>query len=113
MTIAKSMGIEEFFALELYDAAADYLALLGITPAHPHGTPLHDDSPTPELRRREDASEGLGIYLGCVLFDMMEAGCHDPERLRKAVSDGLMLVVRAAHEKLLPSQGMHAQLISA
>lgn len=113
MTIAKRMGPGEFFALELYGAAADYLALLGITPAHPHGTPLLDDSPTPELRRREEASVDLGIYLGCVLFDMMEAGCYDPELLRQAVSDSLILVIRAAHERLLPSQVTPAQQVSA
>lgn len=113
MTIAKKVGIEEYFALELYAAAAQYLVLFGVTQHSPHGTPLDDDSPKPEHRRREEAAEGLGLYLGYVMYDMVEAGCHDPEQLRRTICDHFALVVRAAHEQLLPNLSTHPQLINA
>ncbi|QLG13574.1 hypothetical protein HLB42_21800 (plasmid) [Deinococcus sp. D7000] len=96
MTIAKFGMSEDFSALELDDAIAHYVALLGITQTHPHGTLFHDGMPTPELRRREGASEGLGLYLGYVMLDVMMSGCHDPNQMLQAVADRLAVVIQAA-----------------
>lgn len=99
MTIAKFEFSRDFSALELRDATASYRTLMGVTKTRPEGSLLYSNMPKGQCRRRESAAEGLGLYLGYVMFDaIINDGCYDPQRLAQTVTDRLALIIQTANE---------------